>query len=239
MASGRRAVTREFYDSLVIAYRDAPGNASYASRRALCDRRMAKRGWDLGWPQYPWAKPISLVLKEESEAAQAQVRAAHVRAQEDADAQRDLARQESIEARKQEQQMLKAARSDVLAALVLAAELVPSMREIKHIIAEQLAPDPVTGKRPRIPLQLAMGLLTRHATLVQKAVGAAEAVIQLSRLERGASTVNVGVGVPDEELSEDQILEEMEACQQVLERAMKTRALPPAEHDGRLTRTSS
>jgi hypothetical protein len=228
----RRALTRELYDSLVIAFREAPGNASFAARRALCERRMAKRGWEIGWPQYPWAKPIKRVLENEKIDAMAQARMATVRAQEAAEAERDAARQEAIDAKKQEHQMLKAARGDVLAALVLAAELVPSMRAVAQAVAAACrspgnGPD---GKPlpPAIPAPAAMGLLTRHATLIQKAVGAAEAVIQLSRLERGASTVNVGLSAPDEDLSMEDALEELEAIEEVLRTAKPgaLRALP-------------
>jgi hypothetical protein len=197
---------------------------------------MAKRGWEAGWlDRAPWARPIRVVIEEEREQAQAAVRAVHIRASEAADAERELSRQESIEARKQEQQMLKAARGDVLAALVLATELIPSMREVVKIVAESLKPDPVTGKRAAIAPAVAMGLLTRHATLIQKAVGAAEAVIQLSRLERGASTVNLGVGIPDEQLSMEDAMQELEAIEEVLSGARSStpaqspaaRALPP------------
>ncbi len=70
-----------------------------------------------------------------------------------------------------------------------------------------------------------MGILTRHATLIQKAVGATEAIVQLSRLDRGASTVNVG-GVT-EDLTLEQAVEELEALEEVLAGA-RTRGLLPA-----------
>lgn len=223
MASGRRAVTREFYDSLVIAYREAPGNASFASRRALCDRRMAKRGWELGWPAYPWARPIKVVLEEEKQAAQAALRRAQISAQEAAEAERELARQESIEGLKQERQMLKAARGDVLSVLVIAAELVPAMRACAQAVAAAMKPDPATGKPAQIAPAVAMGLLTRHATLVQKAVGSAEAIIQLSRLDRGAATVIHGAAAED--LSIEDALAELEAVEEVLRGARSTTPL--------------
>lgn len=219
MAQKRSVVTREFYDSLVIAYRETPGNASQAARRAFCERRMAKRAWETGWPQYPWARPIRQVLELEQVSAQAAARAAVIKAQDAVEEEREQSRQESVEARRQEHQMLKAARGDVLAALVLAADLVGAMRVAVATIKDNLQVDPVTGKLPSITPIAAMSLLTRHATLVQKAVGAAEAVIQLSRLERGASTVNVGLGVPDEQLTPEQIDEELAAIGEVLKSA--------------------
>ncbi len=111
--------------------------------------------------------------------------------------------------------MLKAARGDVLAALVLAADLVGAMRVAVAAIKRDLTLD-ADGKPPTIQPILAMALLTRHATLVQKAVGAAEAVIQLSRLDRGASNLNVGFGIPEEHLTNEQIDEELGAIAEVL-----------------------
>ncbi len=226
----RKPVTREFYDSLVIAYREQPGNATHAARRALCERRMAKRGWDQGWPQYPWAGPIKLLMEQEIVSAQAAARTAVIRAQEAAEGEREAARQEAIEGRKQEQQMLKAARGDVIAALVLAADLVGAMRVAVAAIKEQLQVK--DGKLPQIQPAVAMALLTRHATLVQKAVGAAEAVIQLSRLDRGASTINVGLGLPEEHLTPEQIDEELEAIAEVLATARAPAQLPPGRGNG-------
>lgn len=211
----RRPVTREFYDALVIAFREAPGNAAFASRRVFCERRMAMRGWLHGWPAYPWAHPIKLLLEQEQVTAQAASRRAVISAQAAQEAERDTARQEAVEARTQEAQMLRAARGDVLASLVLAADLVGAMRVAVAAIKAGLLPGP-GGAPPEISPTAAMGLLTRHATLVQKAVGAAEAVIQLSRLERGASTVNVGLGIPEEALTPGQIDEELAAIAEVL-----------------------
>jgi hypothetical protein len=224
-----KPVTREFYDSLVIAYREQPGNASYAARAASCERRMAKRGWELGWPRLPWARPIKVVLEAEIVSAQAANRTAVIRAQEAAEGEREAARQESIEARRQEQQMLKAARGDVIAALVLAADLVGAMRAAVAAIKQGLAFGPA-GEPPVISPGAAMALLTRHATLVQKAVGAAEAVIQLSRLDRGASTINVGLGLPEENLSPAQIDEELAAIAEVLGAARAGAQLPEGTH---------
>ncbi len=72
-----------------------------------------------------------------------------------------------------------------------------------------------------------MGLLTRHATLIQKAVGAAEAVVTLARLERGQSTANLNIQAP-EAITLEEAMEELAAVQEVLAAAGRApRALPP------------
>lgn len=211
----------------MIAFRQHPGNAAEAARRALCDRRLAKRLWDGDpYPAYPWAKQISQVLKEEAEAASAAARDAARRQAEEAEAVREKARQEHIESLAQEKQMLKAARGDVLAALVIAAELVPAMRSVARSIAKHCEPQ-ADGSPPAIPPGLAMQLLTRHTQMVQRAIGATEAIVQLSRLDRGASTVNVGVAAED--LSLEQALDELEALDETITAARQRPRLPPAE----------
>lgn len=228
---GRRPLTRELYDSLVIAFRSHPGNASEAARRALCERRLAKRLWDGDpYPGYPWAKQISQVLREEQEAAQAAARDAARRQAEEAESVREKARQEHIESLAQEKQMLKAAKGDVLAALVIAAELVPAMRQVAKSIAKHCEPQ-ADGSPPAIPPGLAMQLLTRHTQMVQRAIGATEAIVQLSRLDRGAATVNVGVAAED--LTLEQALDELEALDETMEAARsRHKALPPASVNG-------
>lgn len=199
----------------MIAYRAHPGNASEAARRALCTREFARRLWDgAPYKDYPWAKPIRQVLLEEEEAGRAKARDEARRQAEEADSVREKARQEHIESIAQERLMLKTARGDVLSGLVIAAELIQAMRQLTKVITKACAPKP-DGSPPDISPKEAMGLLTRHATLIQKQVGAAEAVIQLSRLDRGAATVHVGLAHADE-LSMEQALEELEAIDETL-----------------------
>lgn len=196
---GRRKLTRELYDALLQGYRSAPGNATRASAVAGCDHRLASRTWAEGWRGLPWARPIRDVLAEEAQDARAlaaralrEAEAARVRASEDA-------RAESVEALAQERAILRAARSDVLAVLVLAAELVPSMRVLTRVVSEALRPG-ADGSLPAIQPSAALGMLTRHASLVSKGLGAAETILALSRLDRGESTqrVEVTLGVPDD-----------------------------------------
>lgn len=215
MSTGRRPLTKELYETLVIAFRESPGNGAYAARRALCDPRMARRLWD-GKPykDYPWAKSIKALLDAEKLEAQQRAIEANRRAMEAAEADREKARREGEEARNQERQILRVARGDVLQALALAAELVPAMRNVGKSIAKacELQPD---GSPPDIAPKLAMDLLQRHALLVQRAVGAAEAVIQLSRTERGADAP-VAANAVKEEMTLEEALNELEALPDVM-----------------------
>lgn len=224
MARPRNLITRDFYDKLVIVFRECPANYAQAARRALCAEPTAKRAWLLGWPNRGFI-PIKDTLASERNVAVVAQRDALRRQADEADAARDRSKAEAAEAVAQERQMLKAARGDVLSALVIAAELIPAMRMVAKAVAAACAPK-ADGSPPDIHPTAAMGLLTRHATLIQKAVGATEAIVQLSRLDRGASTVNVA-GVA-EDLSLEQAVEELEALEEVLGAARARGLLPPA-----------
>ena len=225
MKGGWSRITQDLYDKLLAAYRERPAAHLYAARVALCTRPTAKRCWEHGHPNLGF-KAISHLLQVERDEAAARARDLARAQVDEAETVREKARAEAIEAQAQERQMLKAARGDVLAALVIAAELVPTMRTIAKAVAQACQPK-ADGSPPDIPAPTAMGLLTRHATLIQKAVGAAEAVIQLSRLDRGASTVNVATALED--LTLDQALEELEALDETLvgARAARREISPP------------
>lgn len=228
----KRPYTRTLYDKLLAGFREAPGNASHAARVAGCDPRTARRAWTLGWAAQngevlPWARPIRDVVAKEADTAAARRgqeeairRERESRRLEAEDAEAEKAREERIETLKLEGNLLKAARQDVLSVLVVAAELVPAMRGLGAIIKGAVFDD--EGK-PRVPPQIsprdAMMLLSRHASLVGRGVYAAEAIIQLGRLDRGQP--NAIVGVQDADMTDEQIAEEMEAAQGVLARLRK------------------
>jgi len=220
MVKRRASISQEFYDKLVTAFRSCPGNYTQAAKKAGCDKRTARRAWHRAWPERgDWCRPIKDVLAVEKIDAAQQARIQADRAALAAEQARERKRMESEKAHEEELQMLKVARGDVLAVLGMAMELIPVMREVGQILKEAVAKD-ANGKRVKdISPVAAMSLLTRHAQIVQKGVGCAEALVQLSRLERGASTVNVGPAVPDEHLSYEDALQELEALGDVLQGA--------------------
>jgi len=228
MPGGWNLITQNLYDSLLAAFRDNPGRYASAARAACCAPATAKRAWLKGWPSKNH-KPIQLALEEEKRAAAAAARDAVRRQAEEAQAIRDKARLENIETLAQERQMLKAARGDVLACLVMAAELVPAMRNAGRVISKACEPGP-DGSPPAISPALAMQLLTRHAQLIQRAVGSAEAVIQLSRLDRGAATAHVAI-TGAEDMSLEAALDELETLESSLRAARPALVAPDPDDD--------
>lgn len=108
----------------------------------------------------------------------------------------------------EEQKMLKTARHDVLASLVIAAELAPAMR----VLAQQTAKKMEAGN---ISPKDAMMLMSRHTQLVGKAVAAADAIVKLGRLDRNESTSNIAVAM-DVELTYEEAVAELEAAGDLL-----------------------
>lgn len=235
MDATTKRISQAFYDKLLSAFRLCPGNYSRAAKRSGCDVRTAKRAWLRGWvkqgtDRYDWARPIRDVLAVEKLNAADEARTAQERAKLAAEKERERKRLEQEKVIEEEQQMLRAARGDVLSVLGMALELVPVMREFSAILKESVAKDS-SGKRVKdISPATAMNILTRHAMIVQKGVGATEAIIQLSRLDRGASTVNVAAvrEDPAEQLTYKDALEELEALQDVLQGARAVELLARA-----------
>jgi hypothetical protein len=227
--SGRRPLTRETYEKLLSAYREHPANANHAATAARCSWQLARRAWS-GPPyrDYPWATPIKQLLDDERRAGLARAHELQRQRARDeaelADAEHQRAREAAIEARAQEQQALKLARGDVLSSLALAAELVPSMRQLTRVVQAACAPK-ADGSPPDISPVMAMGLLGKHAALMAKAVSATETVIELSRLERGQPTAIVGMQ-PQPALTYEQAVEELEEASELL-KALKARGMLP------------
>lgn len=113
MPTGRRAITRQFYDLLVEGFRQNPGNFTRAAKFAGCDPRMSKRGWEEGWQKWrglAFARPIrEIIAEEEADAQQVAARKAAEERKRVAD-EGNLVRQEQLDRKGQMLNMLKAIR---------------------------------------------------------------------------------------------------------------------------------
>ena len=233
-----RVQSKDLYGRIVEAYREAPGNHSRAARVAGVDRRTSRDAWNKGWPRYPWAKPIKEALAEEHDSVLARAAAAERRAIEEARAEREAVSTASREAAVEEQRMVNVARKDVLAVLINAAELAPAMRMLAKLALEQIQKlAKVVSSDKQVDfrmLQGAMDLVDKHARLVSKAAHAADAIVKLSRLERGEPGMMVGIRpgpgstIDDEAavLSEADALAELETAASLVEDLRASGAFP-------------
>lgn len=230
----RRALySRPLYDELVAAFRETPGRYAAVARACNVSAKLARHAWLKGWLDsgVPWAIPVKDVVGDE--ATRARVRAAELAQAERArqDEERRKAAQESVEALAEERRLVRTARADVLGALVVGAELLSAMR----FLAQEVSRAIMAGELKGNP-KLALSLMKQHSEMIAKAVAAADTVVALSRLDRGASTANVAIavsGVPEREMTWQEAVEELEDGEELLE-AVRRRAgsplgaLPPA-----------
>ena len=187
----RRLIDQQTYDLLLAAYRERPGNHTNAASVAHCDRRMAKRAFESGWPKAPWATPIKLALEGEQVSARAE--RARTRTSEfiAAQTERDHARQDAIDARSQELQGLKMARGVSLAtfnALLRVMRDIQPLADRVRVMTDDL--DNVTPER-------ALATLDRVARLAATATNTAQTVMRMERLHAGEPEVVLGVAMAD------------------------------------------
>jgi len=194
---------------------------------------MTTRGWNTGWSRYDWAHPIRDVLKEEQEASRLRISDLQQRTREAATEEREAAREKNLLATAEEERLVDVARKDVLGALVIAAELTPAMRTLGKLVVEALTTGGLAGVGGP---KKALDLVTRHASLIGKAVDAADRIVKLSRLDRGAPVLSIGMqggphgmraDSPEESISYEDALAELEGAGDLLERIKAAGGLDP------------
>lgn len=206
-----RIMTQDLYDSLVLAYREKPGNHSNAGRVAGCDRRMAKRAWETGWERLPWAKPIQAVLRDE----QVQARAAIHRDRRDEymreEKLRAEAAAEAAEARAQEGKLVKTSRGSALALL---GQTVRALRAAQPFIRSL---EQAGATASDMPPEQALRILDRISRMTANAIQVSKDVMKLERMHLGEPDEVIGVKLQGVETGD--LLGELRAIESVLKRA--------------------
>lgn len=198
--------SRLTYDKVLEGFRSSPGNASEAARYAGVCRKTAQRLWQVGWPNYAWAPPMREVLEREGKAATVAALERARREREASDAERERGRRLYHEALEEEGRMMAAVRKNVAGAAIVGLSMLPAMAALAKVVnSAVLGPDGRPLPDPTISPKEAMKLLRDFTTSVSKLAYAEKNVVELGRLDRGQSTVNiasVGVTMTDAELKE-------------------------------------
>ena len=215
----RRPVTRELYAKLLAGFRDAPGNATHAAKVADCDRRMAKRGWEMGWPVLPWAEPIRKVIDRERIEAQEKARAEEVERARQAAKVRDDARSDALKTHDEEGRLVKVARVNVIQLLAASARIGPALQVLGERVKQAIEGNALSTTE-------AASLLRSLTTTATQTVRAGQMALELERLHRGDPTQIIGV--QPVEMSTEDAVQEIEAAQQALAR-FKRRGLEVIE----------
>ena len=199
----RRQISRNLYERLLTAYRDKPGNHSNAARFGGCDRRMAKRAWERGWDYAPQFTPIEQALGSE----QAEARSLRVQSSAaqyiDAEAAASQARQDAVQARVQEGQMVKLARGSSTAVLAQAARALKASNTLVHFLEQELPNlDGMTAVK-------ALSVLDRISKLASQAQSIAHTTMRMERLHMGEAEATVEINHNVGPLSNEDLLREL------------------------------
>ena len=205
---GYRVMNQDLYDSLVIAYREKPGNHTNAGLVAGCDRRMAKRAWSQGWSRLPWAKPIEQVLKDEQVLARAAVQEARRDEFLEHEAIRQAAMQEAVDARAEEGRMVRHARSATTELLGQALRAIKAADPfIKRLeLSSQL-------EAAEMDLPDVLRTLDRIARMTQLAASTAQDAMKLERMHLGQPENLIGITIDGDT---DELRAELKAIEAIL-----------------------
>tara|TARA_R100000234_G_C4935796_1_gene150610 strand:- start:192 stop:752 length:561 start_codon:yes stop_codon:yes gene_type:complete len=175
---------------------------------------MAKRAYEKGWEKAPWAKPIAIALEEEK------IDARSLRAKQRTDdflakeAMRAAAKNDAVEARAQEGQMVKMARG---ASLALLGQVLQSLRTVQPL-AEELK-RAVAEDAKVLDAKDIFSLLDKVAKLTTQATQTAQSAMRMERLHMGEPEAVLGLELGT--LSTDDIHAELAAIETTL------RVVPP------------
>lgn len=227
MASGRVPYTRELYEILLSAFREAPGNYAHALRASgMSDRKAMRRVWEKGWRNLPWARPIKVVLEEEQKEALLEVARQRELEREERDRQREAVRQEAIKSRVEEGQAADIARRNSIAAMAAAAPLLRgAVRLAARLQVELEKPDSKVGQDPERAAKLILDIARAN----KFASESAHRAVVMSRLITGRPTDILGI--PDaasdvDEMSMEECLEELQRSVDDAQRAMRSAVAP-------------
>jgi hypothetical protein len=184
----RRIIDKLLYDALLEAYRIKPANHSHAADYAGCDRRMAKRAYDKGWPKHPWAVPVEQVLHDDNIRARAKRQEMRTQDYLEAEDKAEKAKQDATDARAQEGKMVVASRQSALGLIGFSMRLLQSGRPLVERLADVItnSPDEFSSKQQ-------LSLLKEISRFTSQSVAVCHEAMRLERLHMGEPEAIVGV----------------------------------------------
>lgn len=226
---GRRIVDQELWDALLAAFREEPGNILRAARLCGVTRPTARRAWETGWPNKPWAKvSIKDLVDQERDIARSRLEIAEERAEleEDrealaAEADRERSRQQAIKAKEEEGKLVQLARGATLVNLNNMIRVAPSMAKLIERLGTELlvmADKPTWENRDRGE---ASSLLRRFALVVRELNAAGHQAMEMERLFLGEPSQIIGVVTDLDRMSMEELTRSAGYTDGVLQRAAK------------------
>jgi hypothetical protein len=219
-----KAFTTEKYEALLNAFREEPGNINAAAKKANTTWATADKAWRHGWANKPWGRAISLVLKEEMEAA----RAARIQ-EEKRIAREELermiqARLDAIEARKEEAQGAKVSRKNAILMAVVSNRLLSAADKIAVEIQNRV--NAGVAAMPLADLRKLMEMATRAVSRSEQVMRMA---VELERIIAGEPIAIVGVR--SEKMTPEQMVESLRTMERTMARAGALAVLTEGDTD--------
>jgi hypothetical protein len=231
----RLTKTMASYQALVDAFRQAPGNYSQAAVIAGCHRSAAKVAWEKGWHKLglPGAGPIREVI--ESDRVKARIAAAEAARKERdlADAELAKKRAEAMKALEDEASLMNSNRRGLLSLSQTVEKMIGILPlyafQIQKAVAQDDPHNPgklIPIPNPAVSVELAVAVISSVGLSAQRVAYATSRLVELSRLERGQSTVNVA----EADLTEPvEVLEEIRAAATLFDRLQAAKDEADAE----------
>jgi len=210
----RTAYTKELYDKLVRAFREAPGNFSHASRISGSGRAACKVVWEHGWPKRSWAPPIRDYLAKEKEMIRAERQKQLEIDQANEELSREKATKDAINAQAQEAAGSAAARANALALANVIGRITIACIPLSERVATMLKDADF-----KITPQSALKLFSSVAYTVRQGNEALRLALELERLRVGEPT-NV-LKLVAEDLTIDDVASQLTHMQRTLQRAVE------------------
>jgi hypothetical protein len=216
---------------MLKAFRADPGKIANAARKAGVARKTARRCWQEGWAarSMPSAQDVLEHEKELARARRAQAERGEIEYSSDAvreQAMREMtarlqARDDAVEARRQEGQMVKLARSNTISMMASASRLIRAADEK----AKGLREDIEKGSVSMTPTQT-ITFIRDCAYLAKAGSEATKLNLEVERLLMGQPTEILGVNL--QHMTPEDVVRAGGMVNRAMRRAEKKGLIPPA-----------
>lgn len=228
----------KFYEALLQAYRENPGNVTAAAKAVGTSRETAKRAWDLGWEKFDWAPPIRDVVEEEMVIARSRIeqqketeerlmaaeepaitksaerREAHIAAQEE----RARAKENAIKTRVEQGRMIEGVRKSVMQVEAATLHLGGAIQLLSKRAAKEIKRMANSTKKMK-PEELARALhiIRQYSSTVREGAQSAKIAVEIESLHMGEPTQIIGLQSTNfDDASEEELRREIKKALQAM-----------------------
>lgn len=206
----KRTYTQVLYNSLVDAFREKPGNATFAASQSGCERRLAMRAWNIGWPSKAWGTPIKQYLEQEKEMIRAERQKIIEQQSKQDQQQQEKSREDAVRAQAQEAVACQIGRVNAIQLASMVQAISAGLLTLARRMKEQLETDKT------MTAAQAMKFMQAGAYVARQSQESIRLCLQIERIRVGAPQDMFKEKSID--MSEEEMYSEMVGIQRTLER---------------------